>query len=63
LRQGVKPCSFDYVRCDSVEEALELSHQGGDDARLMAGGQSLMAMLNMRLVRPSLVIGARCAPV
>lgn len=39
-----------------MEEALELLHEKGDDARVMAGGQSLMAMLNMRLVRPALVI-------
>jgi 2-furoyl-CoA dehydrogenase FAD binding subunit len=52
----MKPASFDYVRCDTVDEALELVEQHGDEARVMAGGQSLMAMLNMRLVRPSIVV-------
>jgi 2-furoyl-CoA dehydrogenase FAD binding subunit len=52
----MKPASFDYSRCETVEEALELLSQDGDDARVMAGGQSLMAMLNMRLVRPSIIV-------
>ncbi len=52
----MKPCSFDYVRCDSPDEALDVLAAAGDEARLMAGGQSLMAMLNMRLVRPSVII-------
>jgi 2-furoyl-CoA dehydrogenase FAD binding subunit len=52
----MKPASFDYVRCDRVENVLDLLSEHGDDARVMAGGQSLMAMLNMRLVRPSIVV-------
>jgi 2-furoyl-CoA dehydrogenase FAD binding subunit len=52
----VKPASFDYAYCDATDEALRLLAQHGDEARVMAGGQSLMAMLNMRLVRPSLLV-------
>ncbi len=52
----MKPASFDYLRCDDVDEVLELLAAHGDDARVMAGGQSLMAMLNMRLVRPAVVL-------
>jgi 2-furoyl-CoA dehydrogenase FAD binding subunit len=52
----VKPASFDYARCERVDEALELLAAHHDDARIMAGGQTLMAMLNMRLVRPALVL-------
>jgi 2-furoyl-CoA dehydrogenase FAD binding subunit len=52
----MKPASFDYTRCDTVDDALELLAEHGDDARVMAGGQSLMAMLNMRLVRPEIVV-------
>jgi 2-furoyl-CoA dehydrogenase FAD binding subunit len=52
----MKPANFDYARCERVEDALELLAKHGDDARVMAGGQSLMAMLNMRLVRPSIVV-------
>jgi 2-furoyl-CoA dehydrogenase FAD binding subunit len=52
----MKPASFDYARCDTVDDALELLAERGDEARIMAGGQSLMAMLNMRLVKLSIVV-------
>jgi 2-furoyl-CoA dehydrogenase FAD binding subunit len=52
----VKPASFDYARCEEVGEALQLLAEHGDDARVIAGGQSLMAMLNMRLVRPAILV-------
>jgi 2-furoyl-CoA dehydrogenase FAD binding subunit len=52
----MKPRRFDYVRPDSVAEALALLGQHGDDAKVMAGGQSLMAMLNLRLLEPAVLI-------
>jgi 2-furoyl-CoA dehydrogenase FAD binding subunit len=52
----MKPAPFDYVRADSVEEALDILAQTGDDARILAGGQSLLPMLNMRLARPQIVV-------
>lgn len=52
----MKPYSFDYARCDSADEAVALLAQAGDDARVMAGGQSLMAVLNMRLAQPKLLV-------
>ncbi len=52
----MKPVAFDYIRPDTVEEATALLAEHGGDAVLMAGGMSLGPMLNMRLVRPSLVI-------
>ena len=52
----MKPASFDYLRADDVEEALEALAEAGDDARLLAGGQTLMPMLNMRLVEPAVLI-------
>jgi 2-furoyl-CoA dehydrogenase FAD binding subunit len=52
----MKPAPFDYVRADSVEEALDVLAQMGGDARILAGGQSLLPMLNMRLARPEVVI-------
>ncbi len=52
----MKPAIFDYARCETVEEALVLLARHGDDAKVMAGGQSLMPMLNMRLVRPEVVL-------
>jgi 2-furoyl-CoA dehydrogenase FAD binding subunit len=52
----MKPASFDYARCDTVEEALALLAEHGEEARIIAGGQSLMAMLNMRLLRPAILV-------
>jgi 2-furoyl-CoA dehydrogenase FAD binding subunit len=52
----MKPAAFDYVRAETLDEALEVLRQEGSDARIMAGGQSLMAMLNMRLARPKTLI-------
>ena len=46
----MKPRPFDYVRPDTVEEALALLAEYGDDARILAGGQSLVPMLNLRLI-------------
>jgi len=46
----VKPRPFDYVRPDTVEEALDILAQHGEDARILAGGQTLLAMLNLRVV-------------
>jgi carbon-monoxide dehydrogenase medium subunit len=47
---------FDYVRPDSIDEVLSLLAQHGDDARILAGGQTLLATLNMRLSEPQLLI-------
>jgi carbon-monoxide dehydrogenase medium subunit len=52
----VKPTPFDYIRAGSLEEALAALREGGDDAKPIAGGQSLVPALNMRLVRPSLLV-------
>ena len=52
----MKPAPFDYLRPDDEEEALEALAEAGDDVRLLAGGQTLMPMLNMRLVEPAVLI-------
>jgi 2-furoyl-CoA dehydrogenase FAD binding subunit len=52
----MKPSAFDYVRAESLDEALEVLRSEGSDARIIAGGQSLMPMLNMRLARPRVLI-------
>jgi 2-furoyl-CoA dehydrogenase FAD binding subunit len=58
----MKPAPFDYIRADSADEVVSLLHQHGADARILAGGQSLMAMLNFRLAQPKLLIDiSRCA--
>lgn len=52
----MKPAPFAYLRAGDVAEALEALHQEGDDARILAGGQSLFPMLNMRLAKPALLV-------
>jgi 2-furoyl-CoA dehydrogenase FAD binding subunit len=52
----MKPRRFDYARPDSVAEALALLAEHGEDAKVLAGGQSLMAMLNLRLLEPAVLI-------
>lgn len=48
----MKPAPFDYYAPTDVEEALSILVEHGDDAKLLAGGQSLMPMMNMRLATP-----------
>jgi aerobic carbon-monoxide dehydrogenase medium subunit len=45
----VKPASFDYHRPDTIEQAVSLLAELGEDAKILAGGQSLVPMLSMRL--------------
>jgi 2-furoyl-CoA dehydrogenase FAD binding subunit len=58
----VKPPAFDYVRVETADEAVALLAEHGEDARVLAGGQSLLPILNMRLAQPKLLIDiSRCA--
>ena len=52
----MKPAPFAYFRARTVEEVFELLDKHGDDARILAGGQSLMATLNMRLSEPEVLV-------
>jgi 2-furoyl-CoA dehydrogenase FAD binding subunit len=52
----MKPRPFDYARPDTIDEALALLAEHGDDARVLAGGQTLIAMLNLRLLEPAILI-------
>jgi 2-furoyl-CoA dehydrogenase FAD binding subunit len=52
----MKPAAFDYVRAEHLDEVLAVLASEGGDARIMAGGQSLMPMLNMRLAKPKTLI-------
>ena len=52
----MKPARFDYLAATSVEEAVAALSAYGDDAVVLAGGQSLVPLLNMRLARPSVVV-------
>ena len=49
----MKPAPFNYFVPTSVEEALALLEEYSPDARLLAGGQRLVPMMNFRLSRPS----------
>ena len=50
------PAEFDYVRAGSVDEAVSALRESGDDAKVMAGGQSLIPLLRLRLAYPSVVV-------
>lgn len=52
----MKPPKFDYFAPDSIESALALITKHGDDARFLAGGQSLVPMMNFRVAAPSALI-------
>lgn len=57
----MKPAAFDYIRIDAPEEACALLSEHGDAARVLAGGQSLMPLLNMRLTQPRVLLDiSRC---
>jgi len=53
--------AFEYAAADSYDEAVRLLAEGGEEAKVLAGGQSLMPMLNLRLVRPELLIDINMA--
>jgi aerobic carbon-monoxide dehydrogenase medium subunit len=52
----MKPSQFEYARANSVEEAVSMLAQHGDDAKVIAGGQSLMPMLAFRMASPKLLV-------
>ncbi len=52
----MKPAPFDYVAATSADDAVRLLAEHGDEALILAGGQSLVPMMNMRLARPTVLI-------
>ena len=52
----MKPAPFEYHVPDSIEQALDLMSQHADEAKILAGGQSLVSAMNFRVVQPSVVI-------
>jgi carbon-monoxide dehydrogenase medium subunit len=56
VEEDVKPAPFDYAKPATLEEAFRLLEAHGDDARVLAGGQSLLATLNMRLSAPAILV-------
>ena len=55
-RGQVIPAKFDYARAESVDEAIALLTEHGDDAKLLAGGHSLLPLMKLRLATPSVLV-------
>ena len=58
----MKPPPFAYSRAESVDEAVSILAEHGADAKILAGGQSLVPMLNFRLASPSLLVDVNRVP-
>ena len=56
------PAEFDYVAPDSLDEALAALRDGGEDAKLLAGGHSLLPLMKLRLAAPTLLVDLRKVP-
>jgi carbon-monoxide dehydrogenase medium subunit len=52
----VIPAAFDYVRPSTVDEAVQALADGGEDAKVLAGGQSLLPLLRLRMAAPSVLV-------
>src|SRR6202166_5366684 len=52
----MKPPAFDYIAADIIAMAVAALAAAGDDAKIIAGGQSLVPMLNFRMLRPSVLV-------
>ena len=58
----MKPARFDYWRPDTVEQTVQLLRELGEDAKVLAGGQSLVPMMNLRLARPAALVDIGTLP-
>jgi len=56
------PAEFDYTAPDTLEEAISALAGGGEDAKLLAGGHSLLPLMKLRLATPSLLVDLRKVP-
>lgn len=56
------PAPFDYVRAGSAAEAISLIGEHGDDAKILAGGHSLLPLMKLRLAQPSVLIDIARVP-
>ena len=52
----MKPARFRYAAPERLEEALELLGEYGNEAKVLAGGQSLVPLMNLRLAKPSVLV-------
>jgi carbon-monoxide dehydrogenase medium subunit len=58
----VIPAEFDYEAPESLEQAIRMLHDNGDEAKLLAGGHSLLPLMKLRLATPALLIDLRRVP-
>src|ERR1022692_1940027 len=58
----MKPASFDYIVAESIDMAVASLAEAGPDAKIIAGGQSLVPMLNFRLLKPSILVDINRIP-
>jgi carbon-monoxide dehydrogenase medium subunit len=58
----VIPAQFDYVAPDTLDEAVRSLSDGGEEAKLLAGGHSLLPLMKLRLAAPSLLVDLRRVP-
>lgn len=58
----INPAPFDYVRVSSIKEAIELLSRYGEDAKVIAGGQSLLLLMRKRLVKPKVLVDINFIP-
>lgn len=58
----MKPAPFDYVRAGTVEEAVRVLDQAGGDGKVLAGGQSLVPVLALRMGRPAVLVDVNRIP-
>jgi carbon-monoxide dehydrogenase medium subunit len=58
----VIPAEFDYVAPESLDEALAALREGGEDAKVLAGGHSLLPLMKLRLAAPTLLVDLRRVP-
>jgi len=56
------PAEFDYTAPDTLEDAIAALTDGGEDAKLLAGGHSLLPLMKLRLAAPSLLVDLRKVP-
>jgi aerobic carbon-monoxide dehydrogenase medium subunit len=56
------PSAFDYAAPESLDEAIAALREGGEDAKLLAGGHSLLPLMKLRLAAPALVVDLRRVP-
>jgi carbon-monoxide dehydrogenase medium subunit len=56
------PAPFDYESPESLDEAVRMLHENGEDAKLLAGGHSLLPLMKLRLAAPTLLVDLRRVP-